>query len=282
MHMTLTPITTLTPLTTEKQKPPHGGGLVGLSLFNCALTPALLFSLKLLSFRCDVPQEQSVAYNISSPHSFRLFQQSVGPFQSMLLPPHRCTCHCACKEVKHCAYRSYVAVYVKLVPVRVSPFLLLRCRHAYPQQVGVSLVYSLYYGVVVFFAELRLIWWRIRLHCYVWIVHGSPFLYQAQHLFAAAHKEALTALAVQLVHLKHKQIPSGYALFGLRLSLQPFACLHYAHSVRNKHIAFCQGLCKQLVLQGGVIRVSVNCVYQQFALRQFAKCISALLYRERL
>ena len=41
--MTLTPITTLTPLTTEKQKPPHGGGLVGLSLFNCA--PRLLFTL---------------------------------------------------------------------------------------------------------------------------------------------------------------------------------------------------------------------------------------------
>ena len=33
--MTLTPITTLTPLTTEKQKPPHGGGLVGLSLPPC-------------------------------------------------------------------------------------------------------------------------------------------------------------------------------------------------------------------------------------------------------
>mgnify|MGYP007003877051 CR=1 FL=1 len=48
--MTLTPVTTLTPLTTEKQKPPHGGGLVGLSLFNCALTPALLFSLKLYPF----------------------------------------------------------------------------------------------------------------------------------------------------------------------------------------------------------------------------------------
>ena len=41
--MTLTPITTLTPLTTEKQKPPHGGVFVGLSLFNFALAPALLF-----------------------------------------------------------------------------------------------------------------------------------------------------------------------------------------------------------------------------------------------
>ena len=43
--MTLTPVTTLTPLTTEKQKPPHGGGLVGLSLFNCASRLLFFFHL---------------------------------------------------------------------------------------------------------------------------------------------------------------------------------------------------------------------------------------------
>lgn len=81
-------------------------------IFNCALTPALLFSLKYSSFRCDVPQEQRVAYNISSPHSFRLFQQSVCPLQSMLLPPHRRTRHRTGKEVKYGTNRSHMAMYV--------------------------------------------------------------------------------------------------------------------------------------------------------------------------
>ena len=86
----------------------------------------------------DVPKKQRIADNVPTPHALRLLQQSVQPFQSMPLPPHGRTLHRTGEEVKHSTDSANMAVYIKFVPMGISPLLLLWCSHAYPQQIGIS------------------------------------------------------------------------------------------------------------------------------------------------
>lgn len=85
-----------------------------------------------------VPKEQRVPDDIASPHAARLFQEPVKPLQRMALPPKRGATDGAGKEVEHRAHRAAMATDVQLVPMRVGPLLLLRGRHAHPEQVGVG------------------------------------------------------------------------------------------------------------------------------------------------
>ena len=61
-----------------------------------------------------IPKEQRVADDVSAPHALRLLQQSVEPFQSMTLPPHRRTLHGAGEEVEHRTDGAHMAVDIKL------------------------------------------------------------------------------------------------------------------------------------------------------------------------
>ena len=81
----------------------------------------------------------------------------------MLLPPQRRTLHRSCKEVEHRPNGTAVTVYVQFLPVSVSPFLLLRSRHANPQQIRLRIVDGIYYRPVVLVRKFRLIGWGIRL-----------------------------------------------------------------------------------------------------------------------
>ena len=49
----------------------------------------------------DIPEKQGIADDIAAPHALRFFEQTVEPFQSVTLPPHRCTLHGAGEEVEH-------------------------------------------------------------------------------------------------------------------------------------------------------------------------------------
>lgn len=79
------------------------------SLSNCRVLPALSKKEGRDDFRTlrlfrHIPKEQCIANNIPPPHSLRLLNQAIEPFQTMLLPPHWCTLHGTSKEVKHSPY----------------------------------------------------------------------------------------------------------------------------------------------------------------------------------
>ena len=98
------------------------------------------------------------------------------------------------------------------------------------------------------------------------IIHGSTLHNQVEYLLRTSHKHHCTTLFLQLVHFEEKQVPAGYSFLRLTLSLNPLARLHDAHSIRNQHIAICQGISKELILLCRVKRMSIYCVYEQFAL----------------
>lgn len=75
----------------------------------------------------------------------------------------------------------------------------------------------------------------------------------------------------EFVHFKLEEIPSCYSFLRQALRLYPSASLHDAHPVRNEHITICQRLSEQFILTRRVVRMSVNCVNEQFALRQRGK-----------
>ena len=85
-----------------------------------------------------VPEEQSITYDISAPHTLRLLDQAIEPFQTMLLPPHWRTLHSTSEEVKDSTDGTYMTMDVQLIPMRVRPLLLLRRRHANPEQTGLA------------------------------------------------------------------------------------------------------------------------------------------------
>ena len=79
------------------------------SLSNCRVQPALSKKEGRDDFRTlrlfrHIPKEQRIANNIPPPHSLWLFNQSIEPFQAMLLPPHWCTLHGTGEKVKHSPY----------------------------------------------------------------------------------------------------------------------------------------------------------------------------------
>lgn len=63
-------------------------------------------------------------------------------------------------------------------------------------------------------------------------------------------------LFFQFVHFEREQIPASYSFLRLTLSLNPLARLYDAHTIRNQHIAICQGISKKLILLSGVKRMS--------------------------
>lgn len=106
----------------------------------------------------------------------------------MTLPPYRRTLHGAGEEVEHRTDGAHMAVDIEFVPMRVSPLLLLRRRHAYPQQVGVSRIYRLHNRLVVLIRELRLVRRRVGNDLQVRIHLRSPLHNQIEHLLRAAHE----------------------------------------------------------------------------------------------
>jgi hypothetical protein len=64
-----------------------------------------------------IPYKQRIPDNIPAPHSFRLNDKTVQPFQRMLLPPLRCPFCRTSKEIEYSPYGSAVAMYIKFVPV---------------------------------------------------------------------------------------------------------------------------------------------------------------------
>ena len=91
----------------------------------------------LLLFR-HIPEEQAITDDISSPHTLRLLDQAIEPFQAMLLPPDRCTLHGTSEEVKDSTDSTYVTMDVQFIPMRVRSLLLLRSRHTNPKQIWVG------------------------------------------------------------------------------------------------------------------------------------------------
>ena len=179
----------------------------------------------------------------------------------MLLPPFGGTLVSTGKEVEYGTDSSHMAMNVQFMPMRISPFFLLRSRHPYPKQIRVRTVDDLNDSAVILLAELRLVGRRIRFHRDVRIIHSGSFFYQVQHFRAASHEETFPTLAVQFVHFEHEQIPSGNPFFRPRFCLEPFACLYDACPIGNQHVAFHQCLGKCLVFQGCVVRMRVDGVY---------------------
>ena len=91
----------------------------------------------------------------------------------MLLPPDRCTLHGTGEEVEDSTDGTYVTMDVQLIPMRVRPLLLLRSRHANPEQIRVGSIDGINDSLVVLIRELRLIRRRISHHLQVRIIHGS-------------------------------------------------------------------------------------------------------------
>ena len=104
-----------------------------------------------------VPEEQAITDDISSPHTLWLLHQSIEPFQTVLLPPDRGTLYGTSEEVEDSTDGTYVTMDVQLIPMRVRPLLLLRCRHANPEQIRVGSIDGINDSLVVLIRELRLI-----------------------------------------------------------------------------------------------------------------------------
>lgn len=185
----------------------------------------------------------------------------------MLLPPDRCALHGTSEEVKDGTDGTYVTMDVQLIPMRVRPLLLLRRRHANPEQIRVGSIDGINDSLVVLIRELRLIRRRISHHLQVRIIHGSTHHNQVEHLLRTTHKHHCTTLFLQLVHFEEKQVPASYSFLRLTLSLNPLSRLYYTHAIRNQHITISQSISKELILLCGVKRVSIYGVYEQFALR---------------
>ena len=81
-----------------------------------------------------VPEEQAITDDISSPH----------------------------KEVEDGTDGTYVTMDVQLIPMRVRPLLLLKRRHANPEQIRVGSIDGINDSLVVLIRELRLIRRRIN------------------------------------------------------------------------------------------------------------------------
>lgn len=106
---------------------------------------------------------------------------------------------------------------------------------------------------------------RISHHLQVRIIHGSTLHNQVKHFLRTTHEHHRTTF-FQFVHFEREQIPASYSFLRLTLSLNPLARLYDAHTIRNQHIAICQGISKKLILLSGVKRVRFYCVNEQFAL----------------
>ena len=109
-----------------------------------------------------IPKEQAITDDISSPHTLRLLDQAIEPFQTVLLPPDRGTLHGIGEEVKDSTDGTYMTMDVQLSPMRVSPLLLLRRRHANPEQIWIGSIDGINDSLVVLIRELRLIRRRIN------------------------------------------------------------------------------------------------------------------------
>ena len=70
-----------------------------------------------------VPKEQAITDDISSPHTLRLLDQAIEPFQTVLLPPDRGTLYGTSKEVEDGTDGTYVTMDVQLIPMRVRPLI---------------------------------------------------------------------------------------------------------------------------------------------------------------
>ena len=97
------------------------------------------------------------------------------------------------------------------------------------------------------------------------IIHDSTLHNQVKHFLRTTHEHHRTTF-FQFVHFEREQIPASYSFLRLTLSLNPLARLYDAHTIRNQHIAICQGISKKLILLSGVKRVRFYCVNEQFAL----------------
>ena len=75
----------------------------------------------------------------------------------MLLPPDWGTLHGTSKEVEDGTDGTHMTMDVQLIPMRVRPLLLLRSRHANPQQIRVGSIDGINDSLVVLIRELRLI-----------------------------------------------------------------------------------------------------------------------------
>ena len=101
-----------------------------------------------------IPEEQAITDDISSPHTLRLLDQSIEPFQTMVLPPDRGTLHSTGEEVKDSTDGTYMTMDVQLIPMRVRPLLLLRRRHANPEQIRVGSIDGINDSLIVLIAIL--------------------------------------------------------------------------------------------------------------------------------
>ena len=91
----------------------------------------------------------------------------------MLLPPDRCTLYGSSEEVEDGTDGTHMTMDVQLIPMRVSPLLLLRSRHANPEQIRVGSINGINDSLVVLIRELRLIRRRISHHLQVRIIYDS-------------------------------------------------------------------------------------------------------------
>ena len=178
-----------------------------------------------------------------------------------------------------------MTVDIEFVPMRVGPFLLLRRRHANPKQIWVGSIDGINDSLVVLLREIRLVRWRVGNDLQVRIHLSRPLHNKVKHLLRAAqeHYRSLgrtecSSTFFEFVHFKLEEIPSCYSFLRQALRLYPSARLHDAHPVRNEHITVCQRLGEQPILTRRVVRMSIYCVNEQFALRQRGKLRLATKY----
>jgi len=125
-----------------------------------------------------VPEEQAITDDISSPHTLWLLDQSIEPFQTVLLPPDRGTFHGTSEKVKDSTDGTHVAMDVQLIPMRVRPLLLLRRRHTNPEQIWVGYIDGINDSLVVLIAILICIT-KVRTHPQLHSALLNPHLLQA-------------------------------------------------------------------------------------------------------
>ena len=81
-----------------------------------------------------------------------------------------------------------MAVDVELLPVLVSPLLLLWCRHTNPEKVWISLVDGVDDGCVVIVGELWLVWWRVCHDLKVRILDSCTQSDESKHFLGRTHE----------------------------------------------------------------------------------------------
>ena len=173
----------------------------------------------------------------------------------MFLPPLRRTFVCPGKEIEHCTDGAHMATDVQFAPMRIGPLLLLRSRHANPQQVRIRFVDSTDDATVVLIREHRL---GRRIITTIDVrIHLSRFLRISSAPFPSFHKTYIGLCFLSRCISNSNKSQPAIRSFGRDFAFT-HPSLHYPRPVRNQVVALHQRLGKQLVFLAVLKRMSID------------------------